>query len=160
MSSFASRIRWPFQEVSRFAIAGLAAILLGLPSAAGATFLRSAGTAWGEASSQRDFSLALRDLQTEFVERAARDFDCGTPQLPSLAESFGHGAFGGPVGGDHATPPWLDGFGRDHHRFSAALHFRHFCPVKPPPEIPEPDTGILLTGGLVALSLWRRRRHS
>jgi len=166
MPSFESRIRRPFQRLPRFAIAGITAILLGLPSVAGAVSLHAKSVSWGDASAPRDVSLSFRDLHAEFVERAAHDFECDLPPLPSLGDSFerarfrrGHGA-GPPIDG---LPdfPWLDGdFGGNRALIAAALALRHFCPIKPPPQVPEPGTAVLLAGGLIALSLWSRRRRA
>jgi hypothetical protein len=162
MSSFASRIRRPFGRVPRLAIAGVAAILLGLPSPAGATFLHRNVGAAGDLSSARDFSLTFRDFHADFVESAASDFRCDLPDLPALPGGFEHGGlFGGSFGGDDfGAPPWIGGaFGGRHHLIGVALHWGHFCPIKPPPPIPEPETAVLLAAGLVALSFWRRRRR-
>ena len=161
MSSFASRIRRPFGRVPRFAIAGVAAILLGLPAPAGATFLHPNGSAAGDLSSARDFSLSLGDLHAEFVERAALDFRCDLPELTGLPDGFEHASLrdllgGGSHGDDFGGLPWLGG---RRYLISAALHWRHFCPIKPPPQIPEPETAVLLAAGLVALSFWRRRHR-
>jgi hypothetical protein len=166
MFSLASRIRRPFQRLPRLAIAGITAILLGLPSAAGATFLHPPDTSWGGSSSPRDLSLTFRDFHSEFVERAARDFDGYSPRLPALADILEHNRFRGTHGGG-ATFDGLTQYGwieealsRGHHRIADALRLRHFCAIDPPPEVPEPGTALLLAGGLAGLSFVGRKRRA
>ncbi len=164
--SLASGIQKPFQRLSRLAIAGISAILLGLPSVAGATFLHLPDTSWGDSSSPRDFSLTFQDFHAEFVERAARDFKCDTHRLPALPDGFERGRFRGRDGDDGnfgvlANFPWI---GRAHRRgahwIPAALAQKHFCKIDRPSEVPEPGTATLLAGGLIGLSFVGRKRRA
>ena len=168
----ASGFRSNFRGLSRLAIAGIAAILLGLPSAAGATVLPPPGISpsdffAGGSFGTRDDRLTLEGFRADFVELALHDLDFGLPGLPPFLDGFGHD-FSRETHrrGDGAM---FDGVER-HRWFGAvfggrrgpvgdALRLRNFCPIKPPPEVPEPGTAVLLAGGLIALSLARRERR-
>ena len=169
MFSLASGIQELRHGGSRLAIAGITAILLGLPSVAGATFFHWPDTSWGGSAAggsppAHDFSLSFRDFHAEIVERAAHDFDL--PRPPELAEGFERARFrrthrdGAPFDG-LAKFPWIDeAHRRGPHWIAAALAGRHFCRLDPPPEVPEPGTALLLAGGLIGLSFVGRKRRA
>jgi len=170
MSPLASRIRRPFRRAPRLVIAGIAAILLGLPSAAGATFLRPSGISPGDlfgggSSGFGSDNVTLRAFRTEV---ALHELDLVSPGIPPLPDGFAHD-FSRKTrrGGRGATfyslttPRWFGAIpGGKRDQVAAALRLRPFCPIKPPPEVPEPGTAILLAGGLIALSLARRGRRA
>jgi hypothetical protein len=165
MLVFVSVFRRISRGVPALAIVGIAAVVLGLPPAAGATFLRPSGISPGDSFGGGSFgfgsdNVTLTAFRSDFAERALRDLDLGAPDLPPFPAGFssrffrgthrirGVSIFDGPE-----TPPWFGAF-------DAALGLRYFCPIDPPPEIPEPGTAVLLAGGLIALSLARRGRRA
>ena len=173
MFSSASGFRRISLWLPRLAVTCIAAVLLGLPSAAGATFLRPSGISLGD--SFRGGSLGfgsdnvtLTTFRPDFAEQALRDLHLSAPDLPPFRYGFSpdffretHRIRGGSAFGGQATPPWLDeAFGARFGAIDAALGLRYFCVIDPPPEIPEPGTAVLLAAGLIALSLARRRRRT
>jgi len=169
----ASRFRRISRGVPKLAIAGIAAILLGLPSAAGATFLRPSGISPGDSfgggsSGFGSDNVALRAFRADFAEFALHDLALVSPGLPPFPDGFAHDFSRKTRRGGHGatfygltTPPWLDAIlGGKPDQFAAALHLRPFCPIKPPPEVPEPGTAVLLAGGLILLSFVGRKRRT
>ena len=149
----ASRFLSVFRWVPLLAIAGLAAVLAGLPSAAGATFLAPPdfsrdGHAARDGLSSRDLCLNVTDFRAEFFARVARNFDFDFPGTLPPFDGF-------------AEHPWTEGFlGEKARRIASALTLRHFCRRDPPPTIiPEPGTALLVAGGLAALSFVGRKRR-
>jgi hypothetical protein len=154
--------------VSRLAAAGIAAVLLGLPSAAGATLLRpfgiSPGDSFGRGSSGfGSDNVTLVAFRADFAEHALRRLDLGAPDLPPFPDGFSrerHRVRGGSNFDHLPRPPQLLAAFGSWPREINAERLRSFCPIKPPPKVPEPGTAVLLAGGLIALSLARRGRRT
>jgi hypothetical protein len=156
----ASRLRLILRRVPLLAIAGIAAVLVGLPSAAGATFFGPAdfargGCAAGDSLRSCDLRLSLMDLHADFVERAAHDLDFEFPGRLSSVKDFWRDRFQEA----HRDVAVFDGLAR-HPWIGAELDLSHFCRRDLPQTIaPEPGTALLLAGGLAGLSFVGRKRR-
>jgi hypothetical protein len=154
----ASRFRSIFRRVPLLAIAGIAAVLAGLPSAAGATFLRPpdlarGGRAAGDSLSSRDLRLTVTDFRADLAERAARNLDFDRPGRLAFVDGFPR---------DRSRETRRDGAALDERasRIAAALALRQSHRRVPPQTVtPEPGTALLLAGGLAGLSVVGRKRR-
>lgn len=167
MISLVSRIRGVLGGVPRLVIAGIAAVLLGLPATAGATFLHPSEISLGDLIAggslpSCDDSLTFRDFH-DFFERAAQEFDFH--RLLSFLDDFEHGPFHGT---DHframleglEKPPWIEeALDGKHGWIGASSGGRPFCELARPHVIPEPETGLLLVSGLIGLAFAGRKRR-
>lgn len=151
MRAVASRIRSAFRGLPSAGAAAVAAVLLVLPAVAGATSVHSqalASTAGGHAADiglgvgnrLEEFLDALRERRDDFRELATP-----RPQDPDdvLADDpFDRGRFG--------------------LRSLLFASLFEYCPPQSsgpePNAVPEPGTGLLLAGGLIALTAARRAR--
>jgi hypothetical protein len=153
-------------------MAGIAAVLLGPPSVAGATLLRppgiSPGDSFGRGSSGfGSDNVTIVAFRADFAERALRDLDLGAPDLPPFPDGFSHNfsrethrVRGGSNSDGLPRPPHLMAAFGAWPRVIDSERLRYFCPIEPPPKVPEPGTAVLLAGGLIALSLARRGRRA
>ncbi len=167
----ASGFRSIFRGAPLLAIAGIAAVLAGLPSAAGATFLRPPDLSWGgrvagDALSSHALRLTVTDFHADFVERAARTLDFDRSSWFPSVDGFPRDRFrethrDGAAFDGLARHPWI-GAALDEKasHIAAALALTHFCRRDPPQTvIPEPRTALLLVGGLAGLSFVGRKRR-
>jgi len=145
--------------------AGAAVGLLGLPSLAGATSQHSFGfSRGGHAFAPSEHLDRFADLDGKGDDRKSDFFEAlhdGRDDIPELAR-FAHGRFHGGRHDDDSPFGGLfrhDRFRLKAHSILSALFFRFPHKHDRPPEVPEPGTGLLLAGALIAVSVGRRRRR-
>jgi hypothetical protein len=122
----------------------------------------------GRSFSSLSDSLTFGDLRARFIEHAVHDFDIDFDfhRLLPFADGFERNR----VRQRHDDDTSFDGLGRRswideflggrRGWIPLAPGPRPFCKLPQPPVVPEPETGLLLAGGLAGLSFVGRKRRT